>query len=198
MSAGSGLDEWIYWHLLLQFLNRNQLHELTINLRPNSSFLTAKDSLHSRSRSFSPTDFWVWVLRYDRQSVGQSIFEQRTHLGLTAIFLLLSESCGFVDVGRSLWREDGHVVYNYCWYSPAQSFSGEKSRGTRDHISLSQVTDFLFVTSYDLVGVRRSYSTQIQSYVTTYVQSSSLSWKTALIWALSPDSYRRVDVERSL
>jgi hypothetical protein len=35
----------------------------------------------------------------------------------------LSESCGFVYVGRSLWREDGSVVYNCSWSSPAQSFS---------------------------------------------------------------------------
>jgi hypothetical protein len=33
-----------------------------------------------------------------------------------------------------LWREDGPVVYNYCWSSPAQSFSG-------DHILLSQIRD---------------------------------------------------------
>jgi hypothetical protein len=30
-----------------------------------------------------------------------------THLGPKTRFLLLSDSCGFVDVGRSLWREDG-------------------------------------------------------------------------------------------
>jgi hypothetical protein len=29
--------------------------------------------------------------------------------------LLLSDSCGFVDVRRSLWREDGSVVYKCCW-----------------------------------------------------------------------------------
>jgi hypothetical protein len=27
-------------------------------------------------------------------------------------------------MGRSLWREDGSVVYNCCWSSPAQSLSG--------------------------------------------------------------------------
>jgi hypothetical protein len=26
-------------------------------------------------------------------------------------------------IGRLLWREDGSVVYNCCWSSPAQSFS---------------------------------------------------------------------------
>jgi hypothetical protein len=27
------------------------------------------------------------------------------------------------------WREDGSAVYNYCWSSPAQSFSGPSSVG---------------------------------------------------------------------
>jgi hypothetical protein len=40
-----------------------------------------------------------------------------THLGPKTCFLLLSGSCGFVDVGHS-------VIYNWCWPSPAQSFLG--------------------------------------------------------------------------
>jgi hypothetical protein len=32
-------------------------------------------------------------------------------LGLTIKFFLLSDSCGFVYVGRTLWREDGSVVH---------------------------------------------------------------------------------------
>jgi hypothetical protein len=27
-------------------------------------------------------------------------------------------------IKRPLWLEDGFVIYNWCWYSPAQSFSG--------------------------------------------------------------------------
>jgi hypothetical protein len=34
--------------------------------------------------------------------------------GLRSDFLL-ADSCGFEFVGRSLWREDGSVVYNCCW-----------------------------------------------------------------------------------
>jgi hypothetical protein len=50
--TGSGLDDWIYWHLLCSIsLNHNQLQELTINLQLNLSSLTAEDSLHSRYRS---------------------------------------------------------------------------------------------------------------------------------------------------
>jgi hypothetical protein len=68
-------------------------------------------------------DCRFWVLCYDRRSVDQSVLESSTHLGLTTRSLLLSDSCVFVDVGRSLWREDGSVLYNCCWSSPAQSFS---------------------------------------------------------------------------
>jgi hypothetical protein len=50
-------------------------------------------------------------------------------LGLTTRFLLRWDSCGFVDVGRSLWREDESVIYNCCWYSPAQSFPGPSPVG---------------------------------------------------------------------
>jgi hypothetical protein len=42
-------------------------------------------------------------------------------------FLLLSDSCEFVDVGHSLWRENGSAVYNCCWSSPAPSFLGLSS-----------------------------------------------------------------------
>jgi hypothetical protein len=62
-------------------------------------------------------------LCYDRRSVGQSVLVSSTHLGLTTRFLLLSDSCGFVDVERSRWRENRSAVYNCCWSSPAQSFS---------------------------------------------------------------------------
>jgi hypothetical protein len=51
-------------------------------------------------------------------------------LGVSPIrFLLLSDISGVVDVGRPLWREDGSVVYNCCWASPAQPFSGPSPAG---------------------------------------------------------------------
>jgi hypothetical protein len=53
----------------------------------------------------------------------------QAQLGPKTRFLLQSDSCGFVDVGRPLCREDGSVVYNWCWSSPAQSFSGPRSSG---------------------------------------------------------------------
>jgi hypothetical protein len=51
------------------------------------------------------------------------------HLESETRFLLLSASCGFIAVGRPLWREDGLVVYNCCWPSLAQSFSGLSPAG---------------------------------------------------------------------
>jgi hypothetical protein len=45
-------------------------------------------------------------------------------LGPKTRYLLLSDSFGFVDMGRPFSRQDRSVVYNYCWSSPAKSFSG--------------------------------------------------------------------------
>jgi hypothetical protein len=58
----------------------------------------------------------------------------------------MSYSCGFVDAGRSLWREDGSVVYNCCWrsYSRDQSPVG--------HVTIFYTVRFetsLLVVSYD-------------------------------------------------
>jgi hypothetical protein len=50
--------------------------------------------------------------------------------------LLLSDSCGFVDLGRSLSREDGSVVYNCCWASPAQSFSNLRPWNSRPYFTV--------------------------------------------------------------
>jgi hypothetical protein len=48
-------------------------------------------------------------------------------------------------------RTDGFVIYNCCWSSPAVILRSE-SRGTRDHILLSEIRDFLFIASYDSLG----------------------------------------------
>jgi hypothetical protein len=68
-------------------------------------------------------------LCYDLRSVGQSVSVSSTHLGLRSRFLLLSDSCGFVDVGNPLWREGGFVVYNCCWPSSSQSSSDQSHAG---------------------------------------------------------------------
>jgi hypothetical protein len=68
------------------------------------------------------TNYDKLTLRYDRRSVGQSVSVSSTHRRAKTRFLLLSDSCGFVDVGRHLWREGASVAYNWCRSSPAQSF----------------------------------------------------------------------------
>jgi hypothetical protein len=57
--------------------------------------------------------------------------------------------CRSVDVGLSLWREDGSVVYNCCWLSPAQSFSGPSLMGFATLFYYLRFETSLFVTSYD-------------------------------------------------
>jgi hypothetical protein len=83
-------------------------------LRHNGSLLTWT-VVGLTTAKFKPLIFsksqWVSKLYDDRRSVGQSILVWSTHLGLTTKFLLLSGNCGFVDVGRPLWREDGSVFY---------------------------------------------------------------------------------------
>jgi hypothetical protein len=55
-------------------------------------------------------------LHYDRQPVGRSVLVSGTHSSGTRDqffpFSLWSflDSCGFVGVGRPLWREDGSVI----------------------------------------------------------------------------------------
>jgi hypothetical protein len=65
-------------------------------------------------------------LNYDRQSVGQSVLVSDTHLGPATNFsvsLKLSlASRGFVILELPLWREDGSVIYCYCWFSPTVSW----------------------------------------------------------------------------
>jgi hypothetical protein len=54
-----------------------------------------------------------------------------------------SQSCGFVDVGHSLTR--GRVCHLQLLLSVASAvIFGSESRGTRDHILLSQIRDFPF------------------------------------------------------
>jgi hypothetical protein len=91
-------------------------------------------------------------LYYDRRSAGQSIFEQSTHLGLTTRSWLLSDKCGFVDLGGPCWREDGSAVCNFYWPSPAQSFSGPSPVGLVAIFYCLRFETSLFVASYDSQG----------------------------------------------
>jgi hypothetical protein len=80
------------------------------------------------SRSLTDCN-WKSKLYYDRQSVSQSVLVSSIQLGPKTRFLLLLDSCRFVDVGRPLWQKDRSVVYNCCWPLPVQSFLGLSPAG---------------------------------------------------------------------
>jgi hypothetical protein len=80
-------------------------------------------------------------------------------LGLTTRFLLLSHSCGFVDVGRSLLTR-GRICRLKLLLSLANVVILEfESRATCDHILLPQIRDFPLCRLLRLAGLRWRYST---------------------------------------
>jgi hypothetical protein len=138
ITVGSRFDDWIYWTSLLHLHLIATFHTL-------DSFLITNLSIY-----FFWFSDWSFVFYYsvrftasrlqltqsesetcvttDSQSVSLS-WNEAPIWGLRR-FLLLSDSCGFVDVGRSLWREDRFVVFSCYWSSPAQSFLGFEFRYT--------------------------------------------------------------------
>jgi hypothetical protein len=124
-----GLSYWNYTQLLLQSL------VITINYK-NSQSIFNRTLLPGLPRTRPililvlrlASHEWVSELYYDRRSVGQSVLISSPHLGRMTRFLLLSDTCGFVNMGRPLWREDGCLL-QLLLSSPAQSFSGPSPAG---------------------------------------------------------------------
>jgi hypothetical protein len=54
--------------------------------------------------------------------------------------------------GRSLWREDGSVIYNCSWSSPEESFSGPSPVGLMTIFYCLRFEISLFVAFYDSKG----------------------------------------------
>jgi hypothetical protein len=75
-------------------------------------------------------------LCYDRRPVGQSVLVSSTHLGPETGFLLLSDICGVVNVGRPLWREDRSVVYYYCCPRQRSHFQVRVPRNSWPHFTV--------------------------------------------------------------
>jgi hypothetical protein len=101
-----------------------------------------------------PTVDAVWVCQAFVMTDGQSAslsWNKAPVWGLRPD-LIMSDSCGFVDVGRSLWREDGSVVHNCCWSWPAQPFPGPSPVGLATIFYCVRFETFLFVASYDSQG----------------------------------------------
>jgi hypothetical protein len=67
-------------------------------------------------------------LFYDRRSVGQFVSVSSPVWGPRSDFCYC-HTFAILLMGHSLWREDGSIVYNFCWSSSAQSFSGPSPAG---------------------------------------------------------------------
>jgi hypothetical protein len=93
-SESSGTRDHILLSQIRDFPFRRLLRLAGLRWRYSPHLQTGEPlSLSSKSKS---------KLCYDRRSAGQSVLEQSTHLGLTTRSGLLSDSCGFVDLGRPL------------------------------------------------------------------------------------------------
>jgi hypothetical protein len=68
-------------------------------------------------------------LLYDWRFTANQFVWVTSPLRLTTIIVFPTEHLRSVPVQHPLWRKDGSVVYNYCWLSLAQSFSGPSPAG---------------------------------------------------------------------
>jgi hypothetical protein len=136
---------------------------------------------------------WVWLLWYNRWSVGQSVSAWSTHLGLTTRYLLVFDNYGPVFMGRSIWWEDGSVFCICYWPSAAQSFLGPTSFGLVTIFYCLRFETSLFVASYDSQGngggiwPRFHMGGSVLSLSLMLWPTASLSWNKAPIWGLWPD-----------
>jgi hypothetical protein len=81
---------------------------------------------------------WESELLYDWQFTANQFVLAPNPLGLTTNnFFLQLNPCDRSPYVTSLWWEDGSVVYNCCWPSPAQSFSGLSPAGLMLYFTLS-------------------------------------------------------------
>jgi hypothetical protein len=98
----------------------------------------------------------------------------------------MSDSCGFVDVGSSLWRRIGFVVYNCCWPSPEQSFSGPSPVGLVTVLCCLRFEASLFVASYD----SRGYSGGIRHRLHTGYTGQFVFWSLVSVVTKTPGDPR--------
>jgi hypothetical protein len=115
-------------------------------------------------------------------------------------FLLQSDTCGFVDMRRPLWREDGFVFYNWCCLRHRSHSQVRVPRGSWPYFTVSDLrlpkpggSGPCIYISQEQGGPVITPGTGFQPrgdpayYITTDGQSASLSWNKAPIWSLRPD-----------
>jgi hypothetical protein len=112
----------------------------------------AYESFTKKSKQHIVTTIQLWTLDtletqlssrselyYDRRSVGQSVLVSSPHLGLMTRYLLLLDSCGFVDMRRPLWWEDGSVDYNCCCLRQRSHSQERVPWGSWPHFTVSNL-----------------------------------------------------------
>jgi hypothetical protein len=117
-----------------------------------------------------------WVESYvttDGQSASLS-WSKAPIWGLRPDLYYVCDSYGFVDVGRSLWREDGSIVYYCCWPSPAQSFSGPSPVGLAAIFYCLIFETSLFVASYDSQGHGGGIRSRLQTGLILWIHEWTL------------------------
>jgi hypothetical protein len=104
VSENGSVLRWRGKHILLRLLQKADLNHWTTRVKV-------------KSQSYVTTDgYWASMSWCKHPSEAQDGFYYRN-------------SCGFVDVGRPLWRENRSVVYNCYWSLQAKSFSGTSPSG---------------------------------------------------------------------
>jgi hypothetical protein len=98
--------------------------------------------IESESESYVTTDGQPASLSWNKAPIW----------GLRPDLYYLCDSCGFVGLGRPLWREDGSVDCTCYWPSPGQSFSGPSPVGLVALFYCLRFETSLFVASYDSQG----------------------------------------------
>jgi hypothetical protein len=176
--TGFGFDDRIYW----AYYNTSQItiFDWTLSTSDHSTLI-----LQSESGSYITTD---------GQSASLSC-SKAPMWGLRPYIYY----CGFANAELSLWREDESVVYNCCWASPAQSFSGPSPVGLVTIFYCLRFETSRFIASSDSQGhgggIRPrlhtgfSVTVKVKVMLRPTVQSASLSWNKAPIWGLGADIY---------
>jgi hypothetical protein len=115
----------------------------------------------------------------------------KPHLGPKTRFLLLSDSCGFVDVGRPLRREDGSVTVSGTWHLYLQVYLSafyavicQQSGSLFMHITYSFICNF-GIYCHELSDRRRGLglSTGFIGHFNQLLQQSISILQLPTLWA---------------
>jgi hypothetical protein len=150
---------------------------------PNLSFrcpLVNAPQLNPELNSFTESESYITTDSQSASRLRPDIYYCQTVAGL-------------LMWGRSLRREDGSVIYNCCWLSPAQSFSGPSPVGIVTIFYYRIFEAFLFVASYDSQG----YGGSIRSRLSLYGLGSDLTENMSHVNACSFARYRALGMART-